>query len=69
MSIQLSYVDIEEGGSEDESEDYVVIEHIHYDLPNDRFLCMCKEHRHGVEMDWERKVEELKSWGWSDESV
>ena len=69
MSIQLSYADIEEGGGEDESEDYGVVEHVHYDLPNNRFLCMCEGHVHAVEKDWERKVEQLKEWGWRDESI
>ena len=66
MSIQLSYADIEEDENEDDSEDYVSVEHVHYDLPNDRFLCRCKEHIHGVENDWERKTSQLKNWGWSE---
>ena len=38
------YADIAEGGGEDESEDYVQVEHVHYDLPNNRFLIMCSAH-------------------------
>jgi hypothetical protein len=69
MSVQLGYADIGDDGDEDESNDYVMIEHVHYDLPNERFLLMCREHRYGVEVEWDRKVEELKKWGWSGESV